>query len=508
MRLRQLATTQSVSFFAGPEVQQSILDVCKLPRDGSIHSGHVVRWLLEQSCSANEHLANLHLAQGVDYCRRLDAQWRYDQFLTSEEQRIMLLNVIRQQERQTLKQQYGRVSDSSIKGSPDEVVFPCLKNFMSTLASQRLSMADKLNASGMHSSALEEVEQEREVEFQVEEVRHVQKRKIFKPLTFPGLHPAFRDFVQKGRLVGDEGYVHAFGFLASTSIGQKFNVRPTSSRFFVSNEFTRTVILSKQGQNKYPDNFLRPVEWILWSALTETALVIIPEEAELLIPIIRRAGRTCLVHLMTYAPPVTKSTLRNFNGLDYYNMPPLPDDYQFPKWFTIELGIFAGRLYVSHEECALVAQYLKMSESAEDQLDGPAEEEETFARNPVTFMSEWLAHRRQSDIQQTPMGYILRGRIEALGPDHAFFTLQTNEGQGILEAPMSTGTHRKVHEQDDDDDDDSCSDIHPDGEGMDEGWDDLGEDFGDGFGEDIGEEDIGDGEGLGEEPGRESPVDG
>lgn len=413
---------------------------------------------------------------------------------------MMLLNVIRQQERQTLNQQYSGVSDTSIRGSSDEVVFPCLKSFMSTLASQRTSMSGKLSASGMHSSALEEVEQEREVEFQVEEVRQVQKRKVFKPLTFSRLHPAFEDFVHKGRLAGDEGYVHAFSFLGTTSIGQKFVVTRTSSRFFVSKEFTRTVVLGKQGQNKYPDNFLRPVEWILWSSLTDTALVIIPEEAELLIPIIRRAGPRCLVHLMAYAAPVTKSTLKNFNSLTYYNMPPLPDDYQFPNWFTVELGIFAGRLYVSHEDCALVAEYLHMSEQEDDQMDGSADEEQAFAQNPVTFMSEWLALRRQSDIQQTPMGYILRGRIEALHPEHPFFMVKTNEGQGVLEAPLSSGKPREV----DEDEDDDSSDPEHDDDDIEEGWDDLGEeleDLGDGLGDGSGED-------LGEDLGRESPVDG
>lgn len=493
MRLRQLATTQSVAFFAGPEVHQSIIDVCKLPSHITIHSGHVVQWLLEQSCCANEHLANLHLAQGVDYCRRLNAQWKYDQFLMQDEHRTMLLDVIRQQERQTLHQQYGRVVDATIKGSPDEVVFPALKGFMTKLASERKSMAGRLGAGGMHSSALEEVEQEREVEFQVEEVRQVQKRKIFKPLGFPGLHTAFKHFVHKGELVGDEGYVHAFTFLGTTSIGEKFMVRPSSSRFFVSKEFTRTVVLSKQGQNKYPDNFLRPVEYILWSALTETALVIIPEEAELLIPIMRRAGPRCLVHLITYSAPVTKATLRNFSRLTFYNFPSLPDDYKIPKWLTVELGILAGRLYVNHDECPAVAQYLQMSDTPEDQLDGSAEEEETFARNPITFMSEWLAHRRQSDIQQTPMGYILRGRIEALHPEHAFFMTHANEAQGVLEAPLSS---EKLHDlEEEDDDDDSDLDMDHDGDEIDEGWDDLGdEEPGAGFEDDIaGDVSIGDG---------------
>lgn len=484
MRLRQLATTQSVAFFAGPEVHQSIIDVCKIraPRDHSINSADVVHWLLEQSCSANEQLANLHLAQGVDYCRRLNAQWRYDQFLTKEEHRTMLLNVIQQQERQTLNQQYGRVSDTSTKGSPNEVSFQSLKGFMSKLFEQRKSMDNKLSSSGVRSSALEEVEQEREVEFQVEEVRQVQKQKVFKPLIFTRLHPAFENFIRHGRLVGDEGYTHAFSFLRNTSIGQKYMVQPTTSRFFLSTEFTRTVVLSKQGQNKHSDNFLRPVEWILWSTSTETALIIISEEAELLIPIIRKAGPRCPVHLMTYAAPVTKSTLQNFNSLTFYNMPPLPDNYDFPKWFTVELGIFAGRLYITYEECALVAQYLHVSESIEDQVDGPADE--VFAQNPVSFMSEWLALRTQSDIQQTPMGYILRGRIEALHPEHAFFTTKTTEDATMLETVLPNSTLDEPN--DDGDDNDNCSEMDHDEDGNEHGWDDD----------------------QGEDPGRESPADG
>lgn len=483
MRLRQLATTQSVAFFAGPEVHQSIIDVCKLSRDRFIDSSHVVQWLLEQSCSANEQLANLHLAQGVDYCRRLNAQWRYDQFLTRDEHRMILLKVIRQQERQTLKQQYGRIFDGSTRGSPDEMDFESLREFMSTLDGQRRAIASKLSANGMHSSALEEVEQEREVEFQVEEVRQVQKLKVFKPLIFPRLHPAFEDFVRTGRLVGDEGYMHAFSFLRKTSIGTKFMVQPTSSRFFVSNEFTRTVVLNKQGQNTHPDNFLRPVEWVLWSTLTETALVVIPEEVELLIPMIRRAGRKSLVHLMTYSAPVTKSTLRNFNGLAYYNMPPLPDDYQFPTWFTVELGILSGRLYIDHGECSLVSQYLHVSDPAEDDPDDSLEKKEKwFARNPVAFMSEWLDLRRQSDIQQTPMGYILRGRIGALHPEHAFFTVRATEGARVMEEPLSNAAR-----DDEEEDDDDLSDVDHDGDGIEEGWDDVAEDLDADLGDGVGD---------------------
>lgn len=252
MRLRQLATTQSVEFFAPPEVDQSIRDVCKLRRGASINSSHVVTWLLEQTCRANEQLTNLHLAQGVDYCRRMDGQWSNPKFLTDDLHRTKLLNVIQQSERQSLEQQYGPLTDASTRGSADEVSYAELKGFMSKLTTQRKAMVQKANGHGMHSSALEEIEQQREVEVEVEEVRHVQKHKHYGALKFNELHSAIEQFVRTGRLVGNQGYVHAFDSLQDTAIGQKYDLGGTGSLFFVSKEFTRSVVLRKEKA----DNFL------------------------------------------------------------------------------------------------------------------------------------------------------------------------------------------------------------------------------------------------------------
>lgn len=107
MRLRQLGTTQSVVFFAPPEVHQSILDVCKKEVRDETDSSHVVTWLLEQTCCANEQLQNLYLAQGMDFCRRTDAQWKNAKFLSDSSHREAYLNIIQQPERQTLEQMYG-----------------------------------------------------------------------------------------------------------------------------------------------------------------------------------------------------------------------------------------------------------------------------------------------------------------------------------------------------------------------------------------------------------------
>ena len=70
MRLRQLGTTQSVVWFAPPEVHQSILDVRQKMSGDPITSYDVVHWLLEQTCVQIEQLQPLYISQGNDFCRR------------------------------------------------------------------------------------------------------------------------------------------------------------------------------------------------------------------------------------------------------------------------------------------------------------------------------------------------------------------------------------------------------------------------------------------------------
>ena len=255
MRLRQLGTTQSIVFFAPPEVHQSILDVCRkqcgeVLDSSHVDSSHVVCWLLEQTCRANEHLQNLYLAQGTDFCRRTTAQWKNVKLLTENSHREAYLRVIQQPERQTLEELYGMMTDTQANSIAD-IPFVELKDFMQELSKQR--GASNRRGRLVHSSVLEEVEQEREVEFQVEQVRQVQKPTHYKALAFPGVHTAVSHFAKTGELAGEHGYEHVFDALARTSIGQKHNTRRTASKLFASAEFMRTIELAKRIPN---DNFL------------------------------------------------------------------------------------------------------------------------------------------------------------------------------------------------------------------------------------------------------------
>lgn len=266
MRLRALGSTQAVVFFAPPEVHRSIIDTCKIGSGQSVDSSHVVTWLLEQTCHANEQLRGLHVAQGYDFCRRVGAQLRYNDFLEDETHRDKLLSMIRQPERQTLATLYG-AKTTTVHPSPPlatSLVLPGgkLEELMLKLSEQKKSGS---NTTG-HESVLEEVEQEREVEFQAQEVRQRQDRPNYKALQFPGLHPAISRFVETGKLSGEpssgkrkhgkkkrasgsaQGYQHAFSAMASTKIGRMYGVPPAKeSGLFVSSEYMRTVVLRDDG---------------------------------------------------------------------------------------------------------------------------------------------------------------------------------------------------------------------------------------------------------------------
>ena len=152
------------------------------------------------------------------------------------------------------------------------------------------------------------------------------------------------------------------------------------------------------------------MEWVLWNPAKQTALVIIPEEAELLIPTIRQGiGRKEAVHLITYMAPLARDMLP-FDSLSFYALPPLSPDHQHvPEWLSMELGVFAGRTFAGSTDCLALR-------TAIEHHDGAM----LSSASPFAFLFEWLTLRRKGqDITHTPMGHVCRGR--PLSRDHYFF---------------------------------------------------------------------------------------
>ncbi|ORX33848.1 hypothetical protein BD324DRAFT_205608 [Kockovaella imperatae] len=425
LRLRQVASTQSVTFFAPPEVDRSIRDLQHLGSNEKITSSHIVFWLLEQTCRSHDDLQGLHRSQGGDFAQRMSAQYDNRDCLTDTNQRRAVLDVLQQPEAQSLQDIYligpSKPSESASTHSPS--------------GTQQLSLIERYgNATdGVHHSAgagvLDQVEQEREVEFQVEEVREIQKPHHWDAFSFPGLHGAVERFVRTGDLETSSSVKQAYSYISGTSLGAKFKVRNSGGRLFVSPEFSRTIKLPSNDRTT-GDNFLRPVHWIIWSCKTETALVVIPEEVELIIPLLLSAKKassatpnTCLV---TYSAPVTKDTLI-FDDLQYYTLPALPTSYTFPDWLRIDLGILSGRLYLPFKDCDILAQLISASKDHKQNGVGPSNGYtvsttlKPFVNDMSGFLLEWLSLRRQGqDVYATPMGYTCTGRV--LNASHPFFT--------------------------------------------------------------------------------------
>lgn len=108
-----------------------------------------------------------------------------------------------------------------------------------------------------------------------------------------------------------------------------------------------------------------------------------------------------------------------FNQLQYYTLPPIPLDAEFPSWFRVELGILAGRLYMGYEDFNLTDDYMRDS-----QVDTPMSS---------AFLLEWLGVRcRANDVLHTPIGYICLGKTPA--QDHPFFARTASVATAMLTA--------------------------------------------------------------------------
>lgn len=249
MRLRQLGSTQSIAFVAPPEVYRSIMSLESRNKTANkVNSIDVVRWLLEQSCKTNDQMMSLHISQGVGYCRRTNALWKTTKSLTDRVERIRLLRTIREQEDQTLEQLYGPRANTEANTEPIETKSLRLKSVLSRIAEKRATLS-KETASG-DSTAFQEVEQEREVEFEVEQVRERQRPEKLQALAFPGVSEQLVQFVRNGDLPDASTIVQAFAYIGNTVIGKKYDVRETSSQLFVSKQFTKTVASGGSNTNK------------------------------------------------------------------------------------------------------------------------------------------------------------------------------------------------------------------------------------------------------------------
>jgi hypothetical protein len=93
-----------------------------------------------------------------------------------------------------------------------------------------------------YSSAFDEVEQQREVEFEVHQLHEKQTPARFTALEFPGLDNALVQFCEKPEIsLASLHLLQALDFISNTHLGRKYGIKGASLKLFVSKEFSKTV---------------------------------------------------------------------------------------------------------------------------------------------------------------------------------------------------------------------------------------------------------------------------
>jgi len=389
MRLRLLGQTQSITFFSPVEVHQGILDRLAKDTNESYQptSGDVLRWVFGQTCDTMEQLEPSYYAQTSQYLQQEQARLEYPDYLQDLPSREAYLATVRNKEALSLKQLYEPKGERHRRAGLSTAIIvwkPSLQSIYTELVNRKKHFQDR--GSAVHASTLEEVEieqereAEREVEVEVENVREVQQALLFHAHKTKKLHEDIRHFAEFGRLVpGSDAYQPMFSVLGrTTSLGLKHTVNSSMrSGLWISAEFSRTIEIYAPN-----DNYIRSSHWILWSTISQQALLVSPEEADQLIPILH--GQPTFqdgggVYLITYAAPVTRRML-HFNQLDYYTIPALASNIEAPVWLRVELGLFAGRLYIEWDEYYKLLEYLGLDENLSEHPGKDA-----FAKKPLTF---------------------------------------------------------------------------------------------------------------------------
>ena len=438
MRLRQLGVSQSTVFFAPPEVHQSILNVRGKTMKDFIDSSDVIIWLLEQTCCNIEQFQPLYISQGLQYCRQRLSMQQNPNVTSETEERKTYVKTLEQPEQYSLEQLYSPNQKAKAR-LIDACGFSEIVNYVKQLNVMKKELRDR----GHIVQALlhQEVEQEREVAVEIEVVREMEKPHHAIGLSQPNLHREIRSFAETGRLVASsQTCQQAFITLRQTALGQRLGIseNATKSKIFVTQDFSNTVVTEWR---KPLDQYSRPVHWILWSILSDTALIISDFEADtLLAPTgpFRGAQESPRTHLIAYAAPVTRPMMI-FDTLKFYTLPKLPETWCPPTWLLRDLGLFAGRLYFDFDsQYPVVCEALGLdppvhsgssespaamteeelwsevpfagSEVIEKGIGVPAPSE-PFSTKPLLFMQEWLSIRRKGqDFSSTMMGELCQGR--------------------------------------------------------------------------------------------------
>lgn len=426
MRMRKLGLGQSVTFFASPEIQRRIRQIRDMASQDSLKVLDVLVWSITETWLDLRKSVPLWATQGIRH-QKQEVIWQRSIAGGNKKLKNMdttELDRYLEDEAQTLRQRYApkRGASQNEHFELKELNDPDLHPRRDQLCLIREKCRER-NMISLESAALQE-EQERELSPELERETQVQRPHPKEPASHK-VEACVRTFVTDGYFTTgekDRGFLPAFTAFQDSAAAKLFNPRQFPCEIYVTADFTRTVVVTK---NHVSDLYQRPVHWVVISRKCvnrsgQKAMVIMsPWEVNVLYDKLKMSKHVTLHQYIARK----NLAFPSLDDLTLFTLPRLPEDWTHPAALVIQLNLFAGQLWLnSYDQYIELCRFLGLSYkvSGDEKMIGADGFEGRTRRNPdcvftespVTFLKIVLGIRTDAQgMKRTDLGRITRGEI-------------------------------------------------------------------------------------------------
>lgn len=309
MRMRQLETSQSISFWASYEADIGIRKVCGLSPQAAVQNEHVIKFIEDNS--RRFEIANMvHWATcALNYTKKLIAHKQYEDKDDIDDSMQNLYEKCVDDDFAKLTELYGEKEEAKlvkIAYKKFDKIAECAdeKNIRKFVRNMQEDVDEKLKNFAPNvkrfTHALDE-EQEKELEQEIEEQSQVERPPEAIPAK-PKCHELLQKLVIEGAndtlietMKEENVFVSIAASLANTQLSEfcSRNADAWSKNLLVTKDF-QTVI---ERPSKSCDEFLRPIRWIAQfrSSKADNVLILLSSfEVNQLLPAFRESANSTL----------------------------------------------------------------------------------------------------------------------------------------------------------------------------------------------------------------------
>lgn len=430
MRMRKLEKGQSVVLLGSSEVEGKIRKTTNKSATSPVVVQDVLVWCIEETWAQAKRNVPRWAVQGKRFARH-EKGWANPPPIALTNQGVK--DHFAEKDSQTLDELYGlhletRLANVQLTRNQTRHPQVSKPNKEGDLLAAIRDKCAAFQVDWMGSASLEE-EQERELAPEIEQEQEMERPPPMEPCRHT-CHPDVLALFRTGVLrEASPAFKSAFELYRGTTACTELEESAWSSRFLVTQDFTRTV---EHSRGDKIDQFLRPVHWV--ASCREGGdvrlIVLSPFEANRALSFQKEWKDVVSLHVYS---PRTSLHVDPLDKLDFCTIGQ-SDNMARRSELPKQLNLFAGQTFVeSYEEYIELCAFLGLVSSASAEaiattIDGfiePANRNERngkmdncgFQRNPLVFLRKIIHMRRKGKIfDKSHLGRMLTG--ERLSEGH------------------------------------------------------------------------------------------